>query len=154
MARKQFQERFPHTWDWTVAQIEAAEADPATPQHIRDELLAWVKLVLNDVENNPGCKLYRANKTLLSKMMQAMPVVRDASLDDALDVADVVHSHHQRRAAQAKPAPAWHAQARAEADRLIAEGTSRCNLASKLVRMPKFSRYNERTIRDALNRTP
>ena len=53
-------------------------------------------------------------------------------------------------AAAKKPKPAWHAEAKREAERLIASGTSPRNVAAKIARMQDFSRHDIKTIRAAL----
>ncbi len=53
-------------------------------------------------------------------------------------------------AAAQKPKPAWHAEAKREAERLIASGTSPRNVAAKIARMGQFSQHAIKTIRGAL----
>ena len=61
-------------------------------------------------------------------------------------------SESARHAASQKPEPEWHAEARREADRLIAEGTAPRNVASKIARIKKFSRFTPKVIREALKK--
>jgi hypothetical protein len=61
-----------------------------------------------------------------------------------------VISHQASTAAAKKPKPAWHAEAKREAQRLIASGTSPRNVAAKIARMQDFSRHDIKTIRAAL----
>ncbi|MDE3140378.1 MAG: hypothetical protein KGL09_01035 [Pseudomonadota bacterium] len=152
--REQWRKDYPHTWNWTVAQMEAAEADPSTPQHIRDELRAAAEAALDNIEREPGLKLFRDNAPLLQAMAERMASIRDATLDEALGAADAVISDHQRRVSSAKPAPSWHTEAKAEAERLKAAGMPARNVASKLATMPQFSGYSERAIRSALKPKP
>lgn len=53
-------------------------------------------------------------------------------------------------AAAKKPAPAWHAEAKREAARLIEQGTAPRYVASKIARMPKFSGPTLKAIRNAV----
>ena len=143
---------FPHTWRWTVAQIKAAERDPKTPHHIRDELRRMTQAALAEMDNAPGLLLYRANKPMLDSMAERMPPVCDATLDEALGAADAVRSDSARKAAAKKHAPAWHAEARRERDRLIAQGTAPRDVASKIARLLAFAAYSEHAIRNAIRR--
>lgn len=56
------------------------------------------------------------------------------------------------KAAQCKAAPAWHADAKGEQARLIAQGTKPRDVAGKLARMAKFSAYGIKAIRHALKK--
>ena len=161
---------FPNTWRWTCGQIKAAERDPKTPQHIRDELRRMaqavqaemdsardeqqrmLQAVQAEMDSAPGLLLYRANKPMLDAMAEMMPAVCDATLDEALGAADAVRSHSARTAAKAKAKgkPAWHAEAKRERDRLIQQGSAPRDIASKIARIAKFSQYGIKAIRSAL----
>lgn len=75
---------------------------------------------------------------------------------------EIVGKHEGRRSARSdsashaatcKPAPDWHADAKREADRLIAQDTAPRNVASKIARMPQFNTYGVKAIRNALKST-
>ena len=124
----------PVWWRWSIGKIEAALQDPNTPAHIRAEIEELARRAKADIENCEGMKLYRANKPLLREMVEAMPAAEQATLDELLAAADVVRSAASRKAAQAKPAPEWHAKARADADRLIAGGMAPRNVPAAIAR--------------------
>ena len=125
---------FPHTWGWKIPQIEAALCDPSTPAHILEELRAMERIATEDLKNDPALKLYRAHADLLRQL----PALRGASLDEALDTVQTVRSHAAKKAARSKTEPAWHAEVRAEAKRLLGAGMHPRNVASKIERSGRF----------------
>ena len=67
-----------------------------------------------------------------------------------LGIADAARSASSAVAASRKAAPAWHAAAKRERDRLIQQGTAPRDIASKIARIEKFSHYSIKAIRAAL----
>ena len=127
---------FPHTWGWKVAQIEAALRDPTTPAHVREELRALEHAAIEQLENEPGLKLYRANAAMLQAMATQMPLVRDATLDEALGAADAVRSHAAKKAAKKNAG-------RGRASRYTREFNSWRKRAAQIVARQLPADYNE-----------
>ena len=67
-----------------------------------------------------------------------------------LGIADAARSASSAAAASRKAAPAWHAAAKRERDRLIQQGTAPRDIASKIARIEKFSHHGIKAIRAAL----
>lgn len=108
-----------------------------------DELTAQV---LQEINADPALAAYRKEGDLLRQL----PELQDATLDDALAIVKKVRSHAAKKAATSKVAPAWHADAKREAARLIAAGTKQREVVGKLARMPRFSQFTRRAIQNAL----
>ena len=120
---------FPNTWRWTGAQIEAAERDPKTPQHIRDELQRMAQAAQAEIDSardelrrflqaaqadEPGVLLWRAHQDELESMIKAAPGLADADIPLG-EFVEALHAHRSygaRKAAAAgagKPRASRHA---------------------------------------------
>ncbi len=125
--------------------IDAARL-AATLAHLGiDDVTTQALLAINA---HPALAAYRPEAELLRKL----PALNDASLNDALATVQTVRSHSARTAAKCKPAPAWHAEAKRERDRLIQQGTAPRDVASKIARLLAFAAYSEHAIRAAIRR--
>lgn len=116
---------FPHTWRWTCGQIKAAERDPKTPQHIRDELHRMLQAVQAhmdserdeqqrmlqaaqaEIDNAPGMLLWRAHEDELESMFKRAPGLADADvpLDEFVDALRAHRSYGSSKAAAARRGP-------------------------------------------------
>ena len=145
---------FPTVWRWPISKLCAADADPATPAHIRDELRRFLQAAQAEMDNEPGLLLWRAHQDELESMIKGAPGLADANvpLDEFVDALRAHRSYGSSKAAKAKAKgkPAWHAEAKRERDRLIAQGTAPRDVASKIARLAAFAAYSEHAIRNAI----
>ena len=114
MAKRKASE--PVWWRWKVPQIEAAEREPEKyarelaemREYAARELQRMAQVALPAMDSSPRLLLYRKHRDLL----ETLPALKEATLDEALDTVEAVQRYGARKAAAAgagKPRASRHA---------------------------------------------